>query len=50
MTIKNADMDSCAKKRKPLWGPNEGVAFDPEDPCPDGYYWSEEDQDCLPYP
>ena len=50
MTIKTADMTTCSKKIKPLWGPNEGVAYDPEDPCPDGYYWDESVQDCLLIP
>ena len=33
MALKPPDMTSCKEKRKCLNGVNEGLAYDPEDPC-----------------
>ena len=33
MAICPADMTDCKRKKKCLFGPNEGSAYDPDDPC-----------------
>jgi hypothetical protein len=33
MGVCAADMDSCDKKAKCIFGPNEGKAYNPKDPC-----------------
>ena len=34
MALNPPDMDSCVPKARCLSGPNEGLAYDPADPCP----------------
>jgi len=46
MALKAPDMDKCTPKRKCLGGPNDGIAYDPRDPCPAGSIFNSSLCDC----
>lgn len=48
MVLKTPDMGSCTPKNRCLVGPNQGQAYDPQDPCPPGYVFNELKCDCEP--
>lgn len=46
MVLKPPDMEDCAPKALCLGGVNDGTAYDPLDPCPDGTYFDSLACDC----
>ena len=45
---KKPDMDKCTPKKTCQFGEHEGVAYDPADPCEEGYSFNEETCSCDP--
>ena len=46
MALKAPEMASCREKVKCLGGVNNGLAYDPSDPCPNGQVFNEDSCDC----
>lgn len=46
MTLKEPDMTSCKEKKKCLGGVNNGIAYDPSDPCGASQVFNEDLCDC----
>ena len=47
MAINPAPMGQCNKKTRCVTGPNQGLAYDPKDPCPPGHELAEDICDCC---
>lgn len=47
MSIKPANMDDCFPKCECLFGPNTGLAYACDDPCPDGTLFTDDFCDCI---
>jgi hypothetical protein len=46
MAVQLADMNNCDIKNTCVGGVNDGVAYDPSDPCPSGTVFNEQACDC----
>ena len=46
MALLAPDQQSCKQKKKCLGGANHNLAYDPDQPCPDGFNFNEETCDC----
>ena len=47
MALNPPDMESCNEKARCLGGTNDGVAYDKDSPCPQGWTFDKESCDCI---